>query len=128
MSKLEPRPSDPLPAGFTEHRPWGHYVVLADEPDHKVKRIVVEPGMRLSLQYHHHRAEHWSIVRGEGVVTCADREIPVRGGMDVDIPSGARHRIHNTGAHPLVFVEVQRGSYFGEDDIVRLQDDFGRGG
>ncbi len=117
-----------LPPGFTEQRPWGHYVVLADEADHKVKRIVVDPGSRLSLQYHHQRAEHWSIVSGEGVVTRGDDRIPVRAGTDVAIPAGARHRVENTGKEPLVFIEVQRGSYFGEDDIVRLHDDFGRVG
>ncbi len=117
-----------LPPGFTEHRPWGHYVVLADEADHKVKRIVVSPGKRLSLQYHHQRAEHWAVVSGSGVVTRGDDAIDVRGGSNVEIPAGARHRIENTGSEPLVFIEVQRGSYFGEDDIVRLQDDFGRVG
>ncbi len=109
-----------------EHRPWGRYRVLADEPDHKVKRIVVDPGKRLSLQYHHRRSEHWSIVSGEGVVTRDEERIVVRAGADVDIPAGARHRVENTGSAPLVFIEVQRGGYFGEDDIVRIQDDFGR--
>lgn len=127
MSKQARGPASKLPAGFTEHRPWGHYVVLADEPDHKVKRIVVEAGKRLSLQYHQRRAEHWAIVSGEGVVTRDEEAIPVRAGADVHIPAQARHRVENTGHEPLVFIEVQRGSYFGEDDIVRLQDDFGRG-
>ncbi|MBK7975912.1 MAG: phosphomannose isomerase type II C-terminal cupin domain [Deltaproteobacteria bacterium] len=126
MSDQPGSAGSPLPAGFTEHRPWGHYVVLADEPDHKVKRIVVDPGKRLSLQYHHQRAEHWAIVSGEGVVTRDGEAIPVRGGADVHIPAESRHRVENTGHEPLVFIEVQRGGYFGEDDIVRLQDDFGR--
>ncbi|MFN7951453.1 MAG: phosphomannose isomerase type II C-terminal cupin domain [bacterium] len=126
MNEKRPAAGERLAPGFTEHRPWGHYVVLADEPDHKVKRIVVAPGKRLSLQYHHQRAEHWAVVSGRGVVTRGDDTIPVHEGANVEIPAGARHRVENTGSEPLVFIEVQRGSYFGEDDIVRLQDDFGR--
>lgn len=109
-----------------DERPWGSYTVLADEDDHKVKRIVVKPGQRLSYQLHHKRAEHWFVVRGEGVVTLDDQAVPVRAGAAVDIPIGSSHRISNTGADELVFVEVQHGSYFGEDDIVRLDDDYGR--
>ncbi len=110
-----------------DHRPWGYYQVLSDEkPDHKVKRIVVYPGQRLSLQLHHKRSEHWFIVKGEGVVTLGDRQIPVKAGDDVNIPVETPHRIQNTGKEDLVFIEVQTGSYFGEDDIVRLQDDYGR--
>ena len=108
------------------HRPWGHYHVLLDETDHKVKQITVAPGKRLSLQRHHRRSEHWYVVRGAGVVTCGEAEIPVAPGAAVNIDRGAAHRIHNTGGEPLVFIEVQRGDYFGEDDIVRLEDDFGR--
>jgi mannose-6-phosphate isomerase len=113
-------------AGETDHRPWGHYVVLADEPDHKVKRIVVEPGQRLSLQRHRRRAEHWYVVAGEAVVTLDDRDLPLGAGDAVDIGQGAWHRIRNPGTTPLVFVEVQRGDYFGEDDIERREDDYGR--
>ena len=109
-----------------DERPWGSYTVLADEDDHKVKRIVVKPGQRLSYQLHHKRAEHWFVVRGQGVVTLDDQPVPVGPGVAVDIPIGSSHRISNTGGDDLVFVEVQHGSYFGEDDIVRLDDDYGR--
>jgi mannose-6-phosphate isomerase len=109
-----------------DHRPWGYYTVLADEPDHKVKRIIVYPGKRLSLQRHRRRSEHWFLLGGEAVVTLDNREIRLRDGESVDIPQGAAHRIMNTGAVDLAFIEVQRGDYFGEDDIERLADDFGR--
>ena len=108
------------------HRPWGFYDVLSDEPDHKVKRITVYPGKRLSLQRHRRRAEHWYIVKGSAVVTLDDKEIPLEGGLSVDIPKGTAHRIKNPGKGDMVFVEVQTGDYFGEDDIERLEDDYGR--
>ncbi|HTR70411.1 MAG TPA: phosphomannose isomerase type II C-terminal cupin domain [Mycobacteriales bacterium] len=107
-------------------RPWGHYEILASEPDFKTKTILVQPGRRLSYQRHERRAEHWVIVRGHGVVTLDGAEHAVEPGVAIDIPAGACHRIENTGTLPLVFVEVQLGDYFGEDDIVRLDDDFGR--
>ena len=109
-----------------DERPWGSYTVLADETDHKVKRLVVQPGQRLSYQKHAHRAEHWFVVAGSGHVTLDGSEVPVAPGVAVDVPRGAAHRITNTGDSPLVFVEVQHGSYFGEDDIERLDDDYGR--
>jgi mannose-6-phosphate isomerase len=109
-----------------DHRPWGYYVVLSDEPDHKVKRIVVYPGKRLSLQRHKHRSEHWFIVNGEALVTLDDKEIRLRKGMSIDVPIGAAHRIKNTGREDLTFIEIHQGDYFGEDDIERLEDDFGR--
>ncbi|MDQ1456337.1 MAG: hypothetical protein QOH28_1957 [Actinomycetota bacterium] len=111
-----------------DERPWGSYEVLIDEPDHKVKQITVQAGKRLSYQKHARRSEHWFIVRGTGVVTLNDTLIEVRAGSAVDVVRGASHRIENTGGDDLVFVEVQHGDYFGEDDIVRLEDDFGRAG
>jgi mannose-6-phosphate isomerase len=113
----------------TEHsqRPWGSYMVLTEGDDFKVKTIEVHPGRRLSYQKHARRAEHWFMVAGEGVVTLDGREVPVHRGDAVDVGIGVAHRIHNTGSAPLVFVEVQHGDYFGEDDIVRLEDDYGRG-
>jgi len=111
-----------------DERPWGSYEVVLDAPDHKVKQIVVKPGKRLSYQKHARRAEHWFIVRGNGTVTLDDTPVPVAPGTAVDIALGASHRIENTGDDDLVFVEVQHGDYFGEDDIVRLEDDFGRQG
>ena len=111
-----------------DERPWGSYFVLAAEGDHKVKRIVVRPGRRPSYQVHERRAEHWFVIRGVGTATIDGRVVPLSAGVSVDIPLGSAHRIENTGAEDLVFIEVQHGgSYFGEDDIVRLDDDFGRG-
>ncbi len=112
-----------------DERPWGSYTVLDDEAhDHKVKRIVVKPGKRLSYQQHARRSEHWFIVSGRGSVTIDAATVAVAAGHAVDIPVGAAHRIENTGDVDLVFVEVQHGDYFGEDDIVRLEDDYGRAG
>jgi mannose-6-phosphate isomerase len=110
----------------TDRRPWGYYTVLADEPDHKVKRICVYPGKRLSLQRHRRRKEHWYLLSGQAVVTLDRQEIPVLPGRAVDIPRGAAHRIANTGKTEVTFIEVQTGEYFGEDDIERLADDYGR--
>ena len=97
-----------------------------DEPGYKVKRITVLPGQRLSYQKHFKRQEHWIIVEGQALVTLDGRDIALKTGEYIDIPMESAHRIANPGSVPLVFIEVQRGSYFGEDDIVRLQDDYGR--
>jgi mannose-6-phosphate isomerase len=110
----------------TDHRPWGYYEVLANEHDHKVKRIVVYPGKRLSLQRHRRRIEHWFILYGDAIVTVDLEEFSLKAGQSVDIPRGALHRILNAGDGDLAFIEVQTGEYFGEDDIERLQDDYGR--
>jgi len=107
-------------------RPWGTYVVLEDATDHKVKRIVVKPGMRLSLQVHRYRSEHWFVVRGSGAVTLDNAQVMVGPGDSVDISAGTAHRAENTGESDFVFIEVQHGESFGEDDIVRIHDDFGR--
>ena len=109
-----------------DHRPWGYYQVYADEPDHKVKRIVVYPGKRLSLQRHQRRMEHWYLLEGEAVVTRGDEELHLKEGESVNIPRGAVHRVRNPGTKDMAFIEVQTGDYFGEDDIERLEDDFGR--
>ena len=108
-------------------RPWGTYTVLAEGECFKVKTIEVRPEQRLSYQRHARRSEHWFVVAGEGVVTLDGNRVEVRTGDAVDVPQGTAHRIHNTGVVPLVFVEVQHGDYFGEDDITRLDDDYGRG-
>ena len=110
----------------TETRPWGSFTVLDEGPRHKVKRIVVGPGLRLSYQRHTLRSEHWVVVQGVGTVTLDGNTFPVDVGAAVEVPTGAAHRIHNPGSQDLVFIEVQHGEYFGEDDIVRLEDDFGR--
>lgn len=107
-------------------RPWGSYVVLDEAADHKVKRIVVLPHKRLSLQVHQHRSEHWFVVAGSGAATLGDAIVELGPGGSLDIAVGAAHRVENTGEDDLVFIEVQHGESFGEDDIVRLDDDFGR--
>jgi mannose-6-phosphate isomerase len=109
-----------------DERPWGNYTVLSDEDDHKVKRIVVHPGKRLSYQTHARRAEHWYVVRGTATVTLDGEDREVGPGQAVDIATGTAHRCANQGSEDVVFIEVQSGDYFGEDDIVRLEDDFGR--
>lgn len=107
-------------------RPWGEYWVLEDVETHKVKRILVNPGGRLSLQYHHKRGEVWTIVSGTGTITI-DKEVKdYTAGQVAQIPQGAVHRIENNTNEPVVFIEVQYGTYFGEDDIVRLEDDYNR--
>jgi mannose-6-phosphate isomerase len=109
-----------------DERPWGSYTVLEDAADHKVKRIEVLPGKRLSYQKHAKRSEHWFVVQGSGLVTLDGVDVAVQTGQAIDIPLGAAHRIANAGDEPLVFIEVQHGESFDEDDIVRLEDDFGR--
>jgi mannose-6-phosphate isomerase len=109
-----------------DRRPWGSFTVLDEGEGFKVKRIEVLPGKRLSYQKHSKRAEHWIVVQGTAKVTLDDREIIVSTGEAIDIATGSAHRVENPGTEMLVFIEVQRGSYLGEDDIVRLQDDFGR--
>jgi mannose-6-phosphate isomerase len=107
-------------------RPWGYYEVLLEDAEHMVKRIVVYPGSRLSLQRHRHRDEHWLIVSGEAVFTLNTDEINLVKGQSIDIPRGALHRVRNTGGTDLVIVEVQTGDYFDENDIERVEDDYGR--
>jgi len=112
--------------GEFDRRPWGTFNVIDEGENFKVKRIEVLPGKRLSYQKHAQRAEHWVVVQGTAKVTLDDRDIIVTSGQAIDIGIGSAHRVENPGDELLVFIEVQRGSYLGEDDIVRLQDDFGR--
>jgi mannose-6-phosphate isomerase len=109
-----------------DERPWGTFTVLDEADTYKVKRIEVYAGKRLSYQMHAKRAEHWYVVAGIANVTLDGKDILLNAGEAVDIPQGTAHRIENPGTELMVFIEVQRGTYFGEDDIVRLQDDFGR--
>ncbi|WP_439112234.1 mannose-1-phosphate guanylyltransferase/mannose-6-phosphate isomerase [Hydrogenophaga sp.] len=108
------------------NRPWGTYTTLKEESGYKVKRITVRPGQSLSLQYHHHRAEHWTVVRGQGVVQIGEVEYPTGPGEYRYIPLKETHRLTNTSEEELVLIEVQVGDYLGEDDIVRLADKYGR--
>jgi len=109
-----------------DRRPWGTFTVLDEGDNFKVKRIEVLPGKRLSYQKHSQRAEHWFVVKGTAKVTLDDREITVSAGDAIDIAIGSAHRVENPATETLIFIEVQQGGYLGEDDIVRLQDDFGR--
>jgi mannose-6-phosphate isomerase-like protein (cupin superfamily) len=109
-----------------EIRPWGSFIVLEEKEAYKVKRIEVYPGKRLSYQRHEKRSEHWVVVQGQAIVTLEGKQIPLDPGQSVDIPRRAAHRIFSVGPGPLVFIEIQTGEYFGEDDITRLEDDFGR--
>lgn len=110
------------------YRPWGCYESLASAPGFQVKRITVNPGQKLSLQLHHHRAEHWIVVSGTAKVTCGDQVFTLSEDQSTYIPLGTKHRLENPGVIPLELIEVQSGNYLGEDDIVRFDDDYGRSG
>ncbi len=107
-------------------RPWGAYESIDSGERFQVKRITVNPGAKLSLQMHHKRAEHWIVVSGIAQVTCGDKVFPLKENESTFIPLGATHRLENTGTEPLQLIEVQSGSYLGEDDIVRFEDTYGR--
>lgn len=111
-----------------EPRPWGGFSTLEEGPGYKVKRLVVEPGHRFSLQKHRHRAEHWVVVAGSPRVLINGRARRLKPRDSVTVPRGAWHRAENPGRVPVVIIEVQHGSYLGEDDIVRREDDYGRTG
>lgn len=110
----------------TAHRPWGTYTVLEEHPGFKIKRISVKPGARLSLQMHYHRSEHWIVVQGTACVTSGENVFLLRENESTYIPAGVKHRLENPGIIALELIEVQNGSYLGEDDIVRLDDEYGR--
>lgn len=110
----------------TVYRPWGSYTILEEQANFKIKRITVLPTVKLSLQMHHHRSEHWVVVKGTAKVTCGEKTYLVRENESTYIPCGEKHRLENPGVIPLELIEVQNGSYLGEDDIVRFDDDFGR--
>ncbi|MFL2600605.1 MAG: phosphomannose isomerase type II C-terminal cupin domain [Flavobacteriaceae bacterium] len=109
-----------------EERPWGRFFVLHDEPKYKLKRIEVDPGGRLSYQYHQNRSEAWTIVEGIGTITLDGKIRDYKEGETVLIPQGVKHRIQNNNSFKVVLIEVQTGSYFGEDDIIRIEDDYNR--
>jgi mannose-6-phosphate isomerase len=109
-----------------DERPWGRYEVLEESAGFKVKRLEVKPGQRLSLQRHAHRSEHWVVVSGVADVVCGDRELQLQKGSHIHLPAETNHRLGNSSPDPLVLIEVQLGDYLGEDDIVRLEDDYKR--
>ncbi len=110
----------------SEERPWGSWHVIDVADGYKIKRIHVNPGSRLSYQTHEHRSEHWVVVFGTATCTIDGEVTLAEPGESVDVPQGCKHRLANDGNEELVIVEVQRGVYTGEDDIVRLEDDYGR--
>ena len=124
--RLEHRPESDI--HLKVYRPWGSYETLVMDERFQVKRIVVDPGEENSLQMHYHRAEHWVVVSGTAEVSVDDKAILLSENQSIYVPLGVKHRIKNPGTIPLVFIEVQSGSYLGEDDIVRLQDNYGRAG
>lgn len=111
----------------TAHRPWGSYTILLESPNYKIKQIIVKPKGRLSLQKHFHRNEHWIVVSGSAYVTIGERTSFLKANESTYIPMGEVHRLENPGLLPLILIEVQMGEYLGEDDIVRLSDDYARG-
>jgi len=110
----------------TVERPWGRFTVIDAGPNYQVKQLEVDPGRRLSLQYHNYRAEHWVVVQGLARVTIGAEIKDVARNESVFVPPKTAHRLENPGSEPLRIIEVQTGTYLGEDDIVRLADDFGR--
>ncbi len=110
----------------TETRPWGTFTVLEEGPAYKIKRIVVLPKHRLSLQMHYHRSEHWIVVSGTAKVTCGSEENVITANQSTYVPPCTKHRLENPGAIPLILIEVQNGQYLGEDDIIRFSDDYAR--
>jgi mannose-6-phosphate isomerase len=109
-----------------EKRPWGEFFILDETSTHKAKKIVVRPGQRLSYQYHKFRSEVWVVTSGQALITIDDIDKTYHKGEIALIPLGAKHRVKNNGLEDLVFIEVQLGTYFGEDDIVRIEDDYQR--
>ena len=126
VEKLKEKGSDLVSVPQTVNRPWGTYSVLESSESYKMKRIVVKPGKRLSLQKHLHRSEHWVVVSGTATCTVGDKVFLVRPNESTYIPAGTVHRLQNEGKLPLVIVELQVGEYTGEDDIIRMEDDFHR--
>jgi mannose-6-phosphate isomerase-like protein (cupin superfamily) len=111
---------------YSENRPWGSFHVLDEGRGFKVKRIVVNPGGRLSLQSHKHRGEHWTVVTGMATVTVGERVLELTRSQSIDIPEQEKHRLENFGDGPVEIIEVQFGDYLGEDDIVRYEDAYNR--
>ncbi|MDD3012656.1 MAG: phosphomannose isomerase type II C-terminal cupin domain [Candidatus Gastranaerophilales bacterium] len=111
---------------ITEYRPWGYYTVLEEKDSYKVKKLVIKPHQRLSLQLHHHRDEQWIMVKGKAVLRCDDISREYAEGESTTILRGQLHRIENTSDAEAVIIEVQNGEYLGEDDIVRFEDDYSR--
>ena len=126
VAELKARGRREVDEHTTMYRPWGSYTVLGEGPGYKMKKIVVTPGQQLSLQLHYHRSEHWIVIGGTAKVTIGEQEQMVHVNESVYIPASTKHRLANPGKLPLEIIEVQNGSYLGEDDIVRFDDVYGR--
>lgn len=126
VAKVKIKRPDLTELHLTVHRPWGTYTVLEEGVNFKIKRIVVNPGAKLSMQLHKHRAEHWVVVSGVATITNGDMEFTLQENQSTYIPKTHRHRLANQGKEPLAIIEVQCGDYVGEDDIVRFDDKYGR--
>lgn len=111
---------------YSENRPWGKFIVMNEDSDHKVKTIIVNPKCRLSLQSHKHRFEHWIVICGDIIATVGDEVKTYSRNAHIYIPAECKHRVENPGDTPAMFIEVQTGDYFGEDDITRYEDDYDR--
>ncbi|MCX7781661.1 MAG: cupin domain-containing protein, partial [Negativicutes bacterium] len=126
VAELKARGRKEADEHITMYRPWGSYTVLGEGPGYKMKKIVVAPGQRLSLQLHYHRSEHWVVIGGTAKVTIGEEEKMVHKNESVFIPPSTKHRLENPGKLPLEIIEVQNGDYLEEDDIVRFEDVYGR--
>jgi mannose-1-phosphate guanylyltransferase/mannose-6-phosphate isomerase len=126
IKKLKIKNDDRLNVHTTVHRPWGSYTILEDSETHKVKRLTVLPGKILSLQSHNHRAEHWVVVKGKAFIVNGDKELNLNSNESTYIPMGNKHRLGNKSNSILEVIETQTGDYFGEDDIIRYDDEYGR--
>ena len=128
VSRLKQARRSEAEASPRVYRPWGSYETVAQGDRFQVKRIIVKPGQKLSLQMHHHRAEHWIVVKGTARVWCGDKNFLLCEDQSTHIPLGQTHRLENPGKVQLELIEVQSGAYLGEDDIVRFEDRYGREG
>ena len=108
------------------HRPWGHFISIDEGPMWQIKKIIVNPNSSLSLQMHHHRSEHWVVVKGTAFVEIDSKKTILKKNQSINIPLGAKHRLSNPDKNQLIIIEVQSGSYLGEDDIIRFEDNYGR--
>jgi mannose-1-phosphate guanylyltransferase len=126
VAEVKKRKPDMCNVHTTAHRPWGTSTLLEEAPGYRVKQITVRPGAKLSLQYHHHRSEHWIIVSGSALITIDNSTLELNASESIYIPKESKHRLSNPGTSDLVIIEAQVGSYLGDDDIVRIQDDYVR--
>ena len=126
VARVKKHKSELTESNLTVYRPWGTYTVLEEGPNFKIKRIVVNPGAKLSMQMHNHRSEHWVVVSGVATITNNDVELTLQENESTYIPKTQKHRLENRSEKPLAIIEVQCGDYVGEDDIVRFDDQYGR--